>query len=91
MSGDRPQATDPVVAAQLAQWQDAVGAPPARGAWRGPAKYIVSALLLLSVLPLAVRFLVFSPLVEAVGAYGVLLAVVALPMAIVYAVFRILR
>lgn len=91
MSEDRPQPIDPTVAAHLAQWRDAVDAPRTGGAWRRPAKYVLSALLLLAFVPLAVRFLVFSSLVEVIGAHGVMLAIVALPLAIIYSVFRILR
>ena len=91
MSEDRPQPIDPTVAAHLAQWRNAVDAPRPRGVWRGPAKYVLSALLLLTFVPFAVRFLVFSSLADVIGAHGVMLMIAVLPVAIIYGVFRILQ
>ena len=90
MADDDPQPTDPAMAAQLEEWRVTAGAPPARGAWRTPAKYVVAALLLLFFVPVPVRFLVFVPIPGLEG-YGILLAILALPPAIVYGVFRALR
>ena len=91
MSEDSLRPTDPAMAAQLEHWRDITAAPRARAAWRGSAKYVTAALLLLFAVPAAVRFLVFSPLIETVGFPVHFAIIIALPLAVIYGVFRILR